>query len=51
MTLVTIAGRRKGILAVVTDATRFAFDHVIHGGFADNSFVGKDFGMAIFAAV
>lgn len=48
---ITITSRRKGILAVVADTTGFAFDHIIHGGFADNSFVGKSFGMAIFAAI
>ena len=35
----------------MTDTTGFAFDHIVHGGFADNGFVGKGFGVAILAAV
>ena len=51
MAFVTVPGCRKGLFAIVTDTAGFAFEHIIHSGFADNSFVGKRFSVAIFAAV
>lgn len=51
MAFPAIARRCECVFAVVTDAAGLAFNHVIHGGFADYCPVGERFCMAIFAAV
>ena len=42
----------KRILALaVAGAAGFAGSHIVHGGFADNSLVGEDLGVAVLAGV
>ena len=51
MAFSTITGCRECNLAIVTRTTGFSFEHVFHGRFADNRFVGIYFGMAIFTSI